>query len=147
MVAAKIKSGQIQMGIGSGVESMSLYDMQSAMNPELLGEAVFSHAQARDCLMPMGQTSENVAEKFGILRAAQDRFAVESHMKAAKAQENGLFDSEIVPVKTIVKTGDKEQEVTIVKDDGIRKETTFEGLQKLKAAFKKDGSTTAGNAS
>ena len=85
--------------------------------------------------------------QFGIQREQQDRFAVQSHLKASKAQESGLFDSEIIPVKTFHKKGDKEEAVTITKDDGIRKETTFEGLQKLKAAFKKDGTTTAGNAS
>ena len=62
-VAAKIRAGQIDMGVGAGVESMSLFDMQSAMNPELLSDSVFEHPIARDCLMPMGQTSENVAEK------------------------------------------------------------------------------------
>lgn len=63
------------------------------------------------------------------------------------AQEQGLFKDEIVPVKTFVKKGDKSEEVTISADDGVRKETTYEGLSKLKPAFKKDGSTTAGNAS
>lgn len=69
--------------------------------------------------------------------------AVDSHRKAALAQEQGLFDSEIVPV-TITKDG---QKVTVTKDDGIRKETTLQTLGKLKAAFKKDGTTTAGNSS
>lgn len=121
--------------------------MQSSMNAENLSDAIFDHPAARDCLLGMGQTSENVAEKFGISREVQDRMAYESQQKAARAQEQGLFKDEIVPVKTTVKEGDKLKEVTVTQDDGIRKETTFEGLQKLKPAFKKDGSTTAGNSS
>jgi acetyl-CoA acyltransferase 1 len=54
IVAGKIKAGQIDIGIGSGVESMTMYDMQSSMNPESLSDLIFDHAQARDCLMPMG---------------------------------------------------------------------------------------------
>lgn len=96
----------------------------------------------------MGETSENVAQKYGIGRDKQDKMAVESHAKAFKAQQSGLFDSEIVPVKTTVldKEG-KSVEVVVTKDDGIRKETTMESLAKLKPAFRKDGTTTAGNSS
>jgi acetyl-CoA acyltransferase 1 len=64
---------------------MSLFDMQNQVNAELLDESVFDHPLARDCLMGMGQTSENVAEKYGIGRLEQDKFAVESHRKAANA--------------------------------------------------------------
>lgn len=96
----------------------------------------------------MGVTSENVAEKYNISREVQDRFAVESHRKAALAQKSGLFKEEIVPVKTTIKDKDgNEKEVTVTQDDGIREETTYESLSKLKPAFKKEGSTTAGNAS
>ncbi len=87
-------------------------------------------------------------EKFGITRETLDKFALSSHKKAAKAQESGFFSEEIVPVKLQVK--DKEGKITEVLaalDDGIRKETTLEGLGKLKPAFRKDGSTTAGNSS
>ncbi len=74
--------------------------------------------------------------------------AVESHAKAYKAQQSGLFDSEIVPVKTTVLDKDgKSKQVTVTKDDGIRQETTMESLGKLKPAFRKDGTTTAGNSS
>merc|ERR1719189_3221967 len=94
-----------------------------------------------DCMIPMGITSENVAEAYKIPREKQDALAV-------AAQKSGLFDSEIVPVKTTVK--DKEgnrTEVTIAKDEGPREGTTAEGLGKLKPAFKPGGSTTAGNSS
>ncbi|KRX09163.1 Thiolase-like protein [Pseudocohnilembus persalinus] len=148
IIAAKIKAGQIDIGIGSGVESMSLGDMNSSVDPEKISDAVFEHEQARNCLMGMGQTSENVAEKYGITRKAQDTMAVESHLKAAQAQKNGWFKDEIVPVKTTIldKEGN-EKEITVTEDNGVRAETTLEGLAKLKPAFKKDGTTTAGNSS
>eukprot|EP01016_Furgasonia_blochmanni_P033164 TRINITY_DN3449_c0_g1_i1.p1 TRINITY_DN3449_c0_g1~~TRINITY_DN3449_c0_g1_i1.p1 ORF type:complete len:492 (-),score=199.86 TRINITY_DN3449_c0_g1_i1:357-1832(-) len=147
-IASKIKAGLIDVGIAGGVENMSLYDMQGMVDVNILSDLVFDNEKARNCLLSMGQTSENVAEKYGISREKQDSLAVLSHQKAAKAQELGLFDSEIVPVKTTVKD-DKGQakEVVVSKDDGIRKDTTVAGLAKLKPAFKKDGSTTAGNAS
>ncbi|KAL4480858.1 hypothetical protein ABPG73_020879 [Tetrahymena malaccensis] len=148
-IASKIRMGVIDIGIGAGVENMSMYDMNKSVDPEKLSDAVFEHEKARNCIIPMGVTSENVAEAYNISREIQDRFAVESHRKAALAQEQGLFNEEIVPVHTIVKDKEgNEKEVTVTKDDGIRKETTFEGLSKLKPAFKPTGgSTTAGNAS
>jgi acetyl-CoA acyltransferase 1 len=123
----------------------------SAPQPDLIAEEVFENEKARNCLMGMGQTSENVAEKYNVSREEQDRFAAESQRRAAEAQEKGLFKEEIVPIKTIIKKKKGEEEVkeTILvdKDDGIRKETTFESLQKLKPSFKKGGSSTAGNSS
>merc|ERR1719469_497210 len=96
----------------------------------------------------MGITSENVAEAYNISRDRQDQMAVESHAKAVAAQKAGKFDSEIVPVTTTVKDKEgKATTVTVAKDEGPRDGTTKEGLGKLKAAFKKDGTTTAGNAS
>jgi acetyl-CoA acyltransferase 1 len=99
--------------------------------------------------MPMGITSENVAAKYGIDRRSQDLFAVRSHAKAAAAQAAGRFRDEIVPVATVLrdpKSG-AEQRVTIAEDDGIRAGVSVEALGALKPVFKKDGSTTAGNAS
>lgn len=87
----------------------------------------------------MGQTSEEVAKRFSISREDQDRFAVASHTKATAAQTNGLFLNEITAV-TI-------DGITVSQDEGIRPETSFTGLQKLKPAFSSDGSTTAGNSS
>lgn len=91
IIASKIKAGFIDFGIGSGVESMSLYDMNASVDAEKLSEAVFEHEQARNCLMGMGMTSENVAEKFGISKQKQDQMAVESHQKAWKARDAGFF--------------------------------------------------------
>lgn len=98
IIAAKIKAGVIDLGIGAGVESMSVYDMNSSVNVEKISESVFEDEKARGCLMGMGETSENVAEKYGISRQKQDQMAVDSHRKAFKAQQDGLFDSTSSPI-------------------------------------------------
>jgi len=98
--------------------------------------------------MPMGITSENIAEKYGLQRAKLDGMAVESHKKAAHAQKMGWPKDEITVYKTTVVDKDgNEKEVTVDRDDGVRANTTVEGLGKLKPAFKKGGVTTAGNSS
>lgn len=148
IIANAIRSRQIDIGIGGGVESMSLYSMEASVDPNTLSNKVFEHPKAQNCLMPMGITSENVAEQFKVTRQQQDQMAVESHQKAAKAQKEGWSQKEITPYKTIVKDKDgNEKEVLVDKDDGVRGDTTLEGLGKLKPAFKKDGTTTAGNSS
>ena len=147
-IANAISSGEIGMGIGGGVESMSTGNMMAAVDPELISEQVYEHEKASHCLMPMGITSENVAEEFGVDRATQDQMAFESHQKAANSLKNGWSQSEITPYKTTVKDKDGNlKEVLVDKDDGCRPETTVAGLGKLKPAFKKGGSTTAGNSS
>ena len=98
IVASKIKAGVIDVGIGSGVESMSLYDMNDSVNAEKLSEFVFENEKSQQCLMGMGITSENVAEKYGISKEKQDEMAVESHQKAFKAREAGLFKSINLPL-------------------------------------------------
>jgi acetyl-CoA acyltransferase 1 len=143
-IAQAIRAGTIDIGIAAGVESMSLGEVSDIgpVNPR-----VFDNEKARDCLLSMGQTSENVAEQYGVSRAVQDQFALSSFEKALRAQKAGKFTQEIVPVQTIVKGSDgQEQNVTISQDDGIRP-TTLEGLQKLKPAFKEGGTSTAGNSS
>ncbi|KAL6503549.1 3-ketoacyl-CoA thiolase 2, peroxisomal [Orobanche gracilis] len=145
-VAAAIKAGFYDIGIGAGLESMTVNPMawEGSVNPR-----VKTMAQAQDCLLPMGITSENVAHRFGITRKEQDQAAVESHRKAAAATASGKFKDEIIPVKTKIVdpiSGD-EKAVTISVDDGIRPNTSVADLAKLKAVFKKDGSTTAGNSS
>jgi acetyl-CoA C-acetyltransferase len=96
------------------------------------------------CGFGMGVTAENLVEKYKISREQQDQFAVESHQKAAKAQSEGWFDAEIVPVEVPAKR--KEPAVLFEKDETIRPDTSLEKLAKLRAAFKKDGTVTAGNA-
>eukprot|EP00026_Physarum_polycephalum_P009578 Phypoly_transcript_09706.p1 GENE.Phypoly_transcript_09706~~Phypoly_transcript_09706.p1 ORF type:complete len:454 (+),score=85.90 Phypoly_transcript_09706:102-1364(+) len=140
-VAAAIKSGMYEIGIGGGVESMSLNAMgwDGSINEEAM-----AHPVASGCYQSMGQTSENVVERYGITRKEQDEFAVESHKRAAAAQAAGKFKEQIVPVT--VKTEDG-KEVVISQDEGIRGDTTLAGLSKLKPSFKEGGSTTAGNSS
>ncbi|KAJ8450649.1 hypothetical protein Cgig2_020286 [Carnegiea gigantea] len=145
-VAAAIKAGFYDIGIGAGLESMTANQMawEGSVNPK-----VKEFAKARDCLLPMGVTSENVAERFGVTREEQDQAAVESHRKAAAATAAGKFKDEIVPVHTKVvdpKTGD-EKPITVAVDDGIRPNASLSDLAKLKPVFKKDGTTTAGNSS
>ncbi|CAL5020232.1 unnamed protein product [Urochloa decumbens] len=140
-VAAAIKAGFYDIGIGAGLESMSISSIgwDGQVNPK----------KAQDCLLPMGITSENVAHRYGVTRQEQDLAAAESHRRAAAATASGKFKDEIVPVPTKIvdpKTGE-EKEVVISVDDGIRPGTTASGLGKLKPVFKKDGTTTAGNSS
>lgn len=100
-----------------------------------------------DTLIPMGITSENVSERYGVKREDQDMLGFESQNKAALAQKQGLFKEEIVPITTTVMKADGSTEtVTVDRDDGIR-QTNLEALAKLKPAFKPDGSTTAGTSS
>lgn len=113
-------------------------------------EEILKNQEAADCLQPMGQTSENVGDDFGITRQMQDEYSVESFRRAEVAQKAGWFDDEIVPVTTKVKdpkTGE-EKTVTITKDEGPRYGTTYEGLSKIRPAFPQFGNkTTGGNAS
>ncbi|KAM9769084.1 LOW QUALITY PROTEIN: 3-ketoacyl-CoA thiolase, peroxisomal [Menidia menidia] len=144
-IAGAIRSGSIQLGMACGVESMSLQPMNS---PGDLSSRLVENEQARACLVPMGITSENVAERFGISRQKQDAFALSSQQKAARAQSAGRFLQEIVPVTvTTVGADGGEVSVTVSRDEGVRPETTMEGLSRLKPAFKAQGSTTAGNSS
>lgn len=149
-IASEIKSGFIDAGIGAGVESMTHGGNPgdpSSIPPMNMSE-IFSQPLAGSCLTPMGITSETVAERYGITREEQDAMANESHRRALEAQKMGKFDAEIVPVTVIVEDDEgNESEVVVTKDDGPREGTTLEGLAKLKGAFKKDGTTTAGNSS
>lgn len=138
MTSIHFAAGQIQLGAGdaficAGVESMTRVPMGGfnlSPNPRLLAE--FPQAY-----MPMGQTAEIVAERFGISRADQEAMAVDSHAKAARAREQGLLAAEIVPIDT--PNG-------VVNEDGcIRPGTNLEALAQLKPAF--GGSVTAGTAS
>ncbi|PVF96019.1 thiolase [Serendipita vermifera] len=147
-IANAIKTGDIDIGIGAGVESMTMGYGPTAQ-PASISEEVQTNQESADCLLPMGITSENVAAQFKVTREEQDDFAASSFQKAAKAQKAGLFKDEIVPVKTKFTDPKTEEEKTVVidSDDGIRDGVTKESLSKLKPAFTKNGSTHAGNAS
>ncbi|KAL9406969.1 hypothetical protein Peur_003941 [Populus x canadensis] len=145
-VAASIKAGFYEIGIGAGLESMTVNSRAwvGDVNPK-----VKRFQEAQDCLLPMGVTSENVAHRFSVTRQEQDQAAVDSHRKAAAASASGRFKDEIIPVATKIadpKTGD-EKPIIVSVDDGIRPNTSLADLGKLKAVFKKDGTTTAGNSS
>ncbi|KAK0382841.1 hypothetical protein NLU13_9936 [Sarocladium strictum] len=154
-IAAQIRTGMISVGVGAGMESMTR-NYGSRAIPVDLWPALKEdpNKDVRDCIMPMGLTSENVAERYGVSRADQDAFAVKSHAAASKARSSGAFAQEIVPVTTrfqeVDKQGNKvgeEKTITVSQDDGIRDNASLEGMAKLKPAFKPDGASTAGNSS
>ena len=97
-IANEIKSGEIDIGIGAGVESMTL-NYGAGVLPARMSDDVLSNQESADCLIPMGITSENVAKQYNISRQTQDTFAANSFAKAAEAQKLGKFKDEIVPVK------------------------------------------------
>lgn len=134
-IANAIKAGQIDIGIGGGVESMSTNQMHKQPLPDVDFDIMNSCKDAMDCLVPMGITSENISNKYNITRETLDQFAAKSHQKAHAATIKGLFNDEIIAVGNVKH------------DDGIRPQTTVQTLNKLKPVFDQHGSTTAGNAS
>jgi len=146
-VANQIKTGMIEIGIGAGVESMSLQYGPGAVTE--FSELLESHPESANCKVPMGVLSEQMAKDRGINRASQDAFAASSYQKAVKAQDAGLFKEEIHPLKVKFedpKTGEC-KEIIVDADDGIKRNVTSESLAKIRPAFAKDGSIHAGNAS
>jgi acetyl-CoA acyltransferase len=149
MATAKIQSGMAHCIIAGGAESMSYIPMGGYKpTPDYKVAA----AGNEDYYWGMGLTAEAVAKQFNISREDQDKFAYESHMKALKAQADGKFDSQIVPInieQTFVnENGKKETKSYVVsKDEGPRLGTSVEALANLKPVFAADGSVTAGNSS
>jgi acetyl-CoA acyltransferase len=147
IAAERIMAGYGDCIMAGGVESMTLVPMggnKFSANPGLV--AAWPEAYAT-----MGTTAELVADKFNISRQDQDLFALSSHQKAAAAIKEGKFTAEIIPVeieKTALVKGkiQKKKEMVLV-DDGVRADTTPEGLAKLKSPFRVNGSVTAGNSS
>lgn len=144
--AGSLRSGENQFAIAAGVESMTHDYFPHRGIPTRISESFLADAsdEAKNVLMPMGITSENVATKYGICRKQQDEFALNSHLKADKATKLGHFAKEIIPIQT---ADENNQHVLITKDDGIRGSSTIEKLGGLKPVFKDDGTTTAGNSS
>ena len=155
--AKEITEDGMTITIGGGVESVSLvrnenFRMDRARDPWL-------EENIPSLYMTMIETAENVAKRYGISRESQDEYSLQSQMRTANAQKNGLMDKEIVPLKSTMKYKDKEtgeissHDVCIEKDEGNRPSTTLEGLSALKPVFKdgiylKEGEyITAGNAS
>ena len=147
----RVASGSIKEALAGGVESMSgaPHILPSLRNGVKLGETVVLDTVVNDGLTDafgrchMGITAENIAEKYGISRQEQDAFAVQSQKKYGAAFRNGLFKDEIIPVTV----KGRKKDVIVENDEHPRPETSMEDLAKLRAAFKKDGTVTAGNAS
>lgn len=149
-------SGDANVIIAGGVESMSRapYSVAKNQGGSFGNLTAYDTAlgwrypnpkmQTRFPLESMGETAENLAEKYRITRENQDRFALSSHAKALKAQANGNFDDEILPVEVPAKEG---RTTSIRLDEGPRQDTTFDKLSALEPLFRKGGSVTAGNSS
>lgn len=150
LAAQSILTGDNDIVIAGGQESMSLAPHAMLVRSGLrMGSGTMVDMMMYDGLtdvfsnQPMGITAENVSKQFGITREMQDELSYNSHMKAAAAQGAGKFDQEIVPIDVQL----KKELVTVAKDEFIKPATTIEGLSKLRPAFDKEGTVTAGNSS
>jgi acetyl-CoA C-acetyltransferase len=152
MLAAQgIATGDIDLAVAGGMESMSSapYLLPRVREGLRMGNGTVVDSMIQDGLWcafdncHMGISGETVAELYHVGRPEQDTYAAESHRRAAHATREGWFRDEIVPVSIPQKKGDP---ILVDRDEGIREETTAESLGRLKAAFKKDGTVTAGNA-
>ncbi len=147
-----IKSGDAEIVIAGGQENMSLtpHLLAGARDGFRMGNATIIDSMVSDGLTDiynnyhMGMTAENIAEKYNVTREDQDKFAANSQNKAEKAQADGKFQDEIVPILIPQKKGDP---INFVADEYIKKSVSLESVSKLKPAFKKDGTVTAANAS
>ena len=150
IVARMIEGGSYDVAIAGGLESITMlqndYNRKNLQNPWLLDHK-------KDIYMPMGQTAEVVAERYGVTRDRQDAFALLSQQRTAAAQRDAKFADEIVPITVTMQTTDKvtgatsTKEVTVDRDECNRPDTTLDGLAKLPPAFRQGGTVTAGNAS
>lgn len=151
MAANMIQAGEADIVVAGGTENMSAapYLLRKGRYGYRLGNAELVDSMVNDALWDafnnyhMGITAENICDQWGLTREQLDEFAAASQQKAVKAQEEGKFDDEIVPVVIKGKKGD----IVVSKDEGPRAGTTAEGIAKLRPAFKKDGMVTAANAS
>src|SRR6185312_11331748 len=153
LAAQAIQTGNAEIVVAGGMESMTNapYLLPNARKGYRLGNGQLVDSMVHDGLWEiyndyhMGNTGENVAEKYGITREQQDEYAVESHRKAVAAWKECRFSSQVVPVEIPAKKKG-EAPTKFEKDESVREDTTAETLRKLKPAFKKDGTVTAGNA-
>jgi 3-oxoadipyl-CoA thiolase len=153
-----IRSGEADVVLAGGVESMSRAPLVQLKPdrafprgvPEMADTVIgwrFVNPSMGYSTEGMGETAENVAERYEVTRADQDAFAVESHRRAAAAQEAGTFSREIVAIEAPSVNGRRGETVLVEADEGVRTDTTLEKLAKLKPAFREGGTITAGNAS
>jgi acetyl-CoA C-acetyltransferase len=149
MASQRVMTGEGEIFAAGGVESISC--VQNEMNTHMLSEEWIA-ANKPELYWPMLQTAEYVARKYGISREQQDQYGVRSQQRAAAARGAGKFNDEIVAMKTTMKVVDKAtgvestQEVTVAQDEGIRADTTYDGVSKIKPAIE-GGVISAGNAS
>ena len=143
--AQGVIAGAYDVVIAAGVENMTRVPMGASFTPgsQPFGPKVFARYQERGGLVPQGISAELIAEKWSISREDNDRFSLDSHLRAARATEEGRFEQEIVPVETPGEEGT----VLFARDEGIRPDSSLEKLGGLKPAFKQDGVVTAGNSS
>lgn len=152
MAVQAIRCGDAELMIAGGQESMSQapHVLPNSRNGQRMGNWSMVDTMVKDGLWDafndyhMGITAENIVEKYGISRDEQDEFAAASQQKAAAARNAGYFDGQIVPVSIPQRKGDP---IVVDRDEGPRDGVTAESLGNLRAAFKKDGTVTAGNAS
>ena len=149
LAAQRIMAGEGEIFVAGGVESISL--VQNEMNKHHFQDE-WLHRHAPESYWPMLQTAEYVARRYDIPREKQDEFGVQSQTRAAKARKDGKFRDEIAPITTKMKVVDKHtgaetlKEVTVSEDEGIRPDTTYEGVSQIKPAIE-GGCIAAGNAS
>jgi acetyl-CoA acyltransferase len=141
IAAQSIMTGMSQVVLAGGTESMSMVPVLGH-NPRPNPSLILSRP---DTYLAMGLTAEKVADLFGVTRLEQDEFALQSHLKALAAMENGRFDAELIAVPLLVEPNSHVQLFT--QDEGPRVGTTLETLSGLQPVFKTDGSVTAGNCS
>lgn len=148
MAADRIRAGEAECILAGGTESMTLVPM---MGHKVVGSRTVMEKYP-DFYIGMGHTAENVADKYKVTREEQDAFAVSSHQKAAAAIKAGHFSQELIAIQTESRRPGPQGSVnveskTFAMDDGVREDSSIEGLAKLKAAFRQGGSVTAGNTS
>ena len=149
LASQRILTGEAEIFVAGGVESISC--VQNEINKHMLAEAWLTQNKP-EIYWPMLATAENVAKRYRIGREVQDRYGVDSQLKAAKARAEGKFKDEIVPISTRMKVVDKNtgqesvKEVTAAEDEGIRPDTNYQGVSQIKPAIE-GGVIAAGNAS
>ena len=147
-----IRAGEVEIVVAGGMESMTNapHLLPKSRSGYKYGSIELLDAMAYDGLtdafdkIAMGESTEHYNAKLGISREEQDAFSARSHQRAAEAQKNGTFDEEVVPVEIPQRKGDP---IRFAEDEGIRADTTAEGLGTLRPAFSKDGTITAGSSS
>lgn len=146
-VSDSISRGDIDIGLAVGYESMSSHKRPT---PVFHHPDIISHQVSKDCVEPMGWTSEMLALDFDVTREKQDAYGLISHNRAEHAQKSGIFDHEILPLETTVKDAEGNvTTITVTKDDGIRLGSTIASMKKARSAFPDwgDSRSTGANSS